>query len=331
MQSNNIGQGYTSNPREVRDGEEVVLPVIEEEATIQTQAVERGKVQVLKRVETRDTVVNAPITHETVVVEHIPVNQYLEDDVPTAREVDGVLIIPVIEEVLFTEKRLILREEVRVFKQRKVATAPQAITLYREFVTVERTEISPSQNDQDQNWLNSSSRFESTPVANQATAPQGIASNLADSANLQAHEDARAIEPNLPADGTTMIEEELVIPVMAEEVTIQIQQVERGKVHIHKQVETREEVIDTSATYERVMVEHVPLNQYLDGEVPGVREEQGVLIIPVVEQVTIAEKRLLLREEVHVSRHRSTEIIPQTIGLRHEIVDIQQTQFEPVS
>jgi uncharacterized protein (TIGR02271 family) len=127
-------------PIDLTTAKEIVLPVIAEEIIVEKQQIERAKVHLHKRIETREELVNTPILQEQVVVERIPVNRLVEEAVPEAREEDGVLIIPLIEEVVVVEKRLFVREEVRVTKQRTTATDSQTVTLRREVVDVERTE-----------------------------------------------------------------------------------------------------------------------------------------------------------------------------------------------
>jgi uncharacterized protein (TIGR02271 family) len=122
----------------------LTIPVIAEELKVDTLRVARGKVRINKRIETRQELVDASVIREEVVVEHVPVNQFIEETVPEAREEGGVLIIPVIEEVLVTEKRLLLREEIRVFKRRTTTSTPQTIELRREVIDIEREELNSS-------------------------------------------------------------------------------------------------------------------------------------------------------------------------------------------
>jgi len=48
-------------------------------------------------------------------------------------------------------------------------------------------------------------------------------------------------------------------------------------------------------------VEHVPIGRMVE-TAPPVREEDGVTVIPVIEEVVVTETRLVLREELHVRR-----------------------------
>jgi uncharacterized protein (TIGR02271 family) len=120
--------------------------------------------------------------------------------------------------------------------------------------------------------------------------------------------------------------DEQVIPVIAEEIAVEKHQVERGRVHIHKRVETHDEVVDLPIVNEEIVVEHVAVNAVIEGQPPDVREEGDVLIIPVLEEVVVVEKRLMLREEVRVSRRRATTRMRETVTLRREVVDVERVE-----
>ena len=118
--------------------DEYVIPVVAEELELETRRVARGTVHVNKRVETREEVVNIPVVNEEVVVEHVPVNTVVEGTPPEVRHEGDVLVIPVLEEVVVVEKRLMLREVVRVTRQRATTSTAQTVSLRREVVDVER-------------------------------------------------------------------------------------------------------------------------------------------------------------------------------------------------
>ena len=74
-----------------------------------------------------------------------------------------------------------------------------------------------------------------------------------------------------------------------------------------------------------VGVTRVPLNRTLaEGEaVPQIRTENGVTIIPVLEEILVVEKRLVLKEEVHVRQTTSGEDVEVPVMLRrqHAVVE----------
>jgi len=122
----------------------LVFPVLQEEVKIGRRTVEIGKVRVSKRVTERVEEVSAPVLREEVAVERVAVNRYVDGPVQSWMEGD-TLVVPVLEEVLVLEKKLVLREEIRITK-RFVTTdsPPEEVTLRREDVSVERIPADPS-------------------------------------------------------------------------------------------------------------------------------------------------------------------------------------------
>ena len=120
------------------------------------------------------------------------------------------------------------------------------------------------------------------------------------------------------------VEEPLVVPVVAEELTVEKRQVTRGTVRIHTRVETREEVVDEPLLHEEIAVERVPVNALVEGEAPIPHYENEVFVIPILEEVLVVQKRLFLKEEVRVTRRSTTMSKPQQVTLRREVVEIER-------
>lgn len=102
---------------------DLVIPLVEETARIDKVIRETGRVLVSTEVTEQLQHVEADLVHETFEVERIPRNEQVSA-VPPVRQEGGVLIYPVVEEVLVVEKRLILREEVRVVRAPAHRTRP---------------------------------------------------------------------------------------------------------------------------------------------------------------------------------------------------------------
>lgn len=117
--------------------QEVVIPVAEERPVIRTRKVETGRVRITKTVATHDEEVDESLVEETVEVERVPVNRPVDRPVPARYEGD-TLIVPVFEETLVVEKRLVLKEELRITKRRAERHRPRRTTLRHEEVSVER-------------------------------------------------------------------------------------------------------------------------------------------------------------------------------------------------
>ena len=115
----------------------------------------------------------------------------------------------------------------------------------------------------------------------------------------------------------------VVIPVVAEEVFLGKREVEAGRVRVTKLVNEEQRVVDQSLATEEVVVERVPVNRLADGAV-SVRQEGDTMIIPLLEEVLVIEKRLMVREEVRISKRRTEERRPQTVTLRKEDVKVER-------
>jgi uncharacterized protein (TIGR02271 family) len=113
----------------------------------------------------------------------------------------------------------------------------------------------------------------------------------------------------------------LVIPVVEESVNVQKRMVETGVVQIHKTVRERTEVVDQPLQSEQVEIERVPVNRIVDDVIP-VRHEGDTMIISLLEEVLVVEKRLMLREEVHVKKLRTEFHDPKEMILREEQLEV---------
>lgn len=72
-------------------------------------------------------------------VERVACGQMVDAAALPIAHYDGdTLVVPVLEEVLVVEKRMRLKEEVRITRRQREVRAPQAIVLKEEQVSVER-------------------------------------------------------------------------------------------------------------------------------------------------------------------------------------------------
>lgn len=132
--------------RDIRDGVSIVIPVIEEVAHVSTHQIETGRVRIVKTVREEEQVIDRPLLREHVDVQRVPVNEFVQQAPPL--RVDGeTLVIPIVEEVLVVEKRLMLKEELRVTRQRVIEPHEQRVTLRTEDAKVERVDESAISKD----------------------------------------------------------------------------------------------------------------------------------------------------------------------------------------
>jgi len=114
-----------------------------------------------------------------------------------------------------------------------------------------------------------------------------------------------------------------VIPVMEEKVTIQKRNVESAVVAIHKLVQEHTEVIDEPLDSEEVEIERVQINRIVEAPIPP-RYEGDTMIISLLEEHLVVEKRLLLREEVRIAKVHKEVHNPKEVHLRKEQVEIER-------
>jgi uncharacterized protein (TIGR02271 family) len=116
------------------------IPVTEDELVVERRTVDVGTVKVTKSADEREVVITEPVIHDDVRIERRSVDQPVaRNAVPKIRIEGDTTIIPVLEEVLVVEKRLMLREEVRVTRVRRESPASQRTVVRREHVDVERS------------------------------------------------------------------------------------------------------------------------------------------------------------------------------------------------
>ena len=119
------------------------------------------------------------------------------------------------------------------------------------------------------------------------------------------------------ADDFSSAAEAEVVPLLQEEVLIGTREVSTGKVRIRTTVEADEEIARATLEGEKVEIARVPVDRIVD-EAPQTRTEDGVTIIPVLEEVLFVEKRLVLKEELHIRRQATTETVEVPVTLRKQ-------------
>jgi len=116
---------------------EVAVPVIEEELVTGRREVKTGSVRVRKRVQRIRKSIEMPVVRDAVKVERVPVNRVVKE-IPSIREEQGMLVIPVVEEEIVVRRRLVLREEIHVIRSKVTERATAGVNIAREQAFVER-------------------------------------------------------------------------------------------------------------------------------------------------------------------------------------------------
>jgi len=119
----------------------------------------------------------------------------------------------------------------------------------------------------------------------------------------------------------------MAINVLEEQAHVSKQVVEQGKVRIVKKVHEEEAIVDVTARSESVKIEKMPVNKYVE-VAPQIRYEGDTMIFPVVQEVIVVEKRLLLVEEVHITKTTITNEGEKSMPLRREEVFVERVTIE---
>lgn len=114
------------------------LPVVEEQLRVDKKVVETGRVRVSKTVQEYTETLDLPLLHEEYEVQRIPVNQFVEVPPEALRKEGDAFVIPVLKEVLVTETRLLLVEEIRLTRRQVETRYTETVPLRREEVRIER-------------------------------------------------------------------------------------------------------------------------------------------------------------------------------------------------
>jgi uncharacterized protein (TIGR02271 family) len=122
----------------------------------------------------------------------------------------------------------------------------------------------------------------------------------------------------------------LVVPVMVEELDVQKRRVTTGRVRISKVVREREEIVDEPLLREEVVIERVAINRFVDAVVP-VRYEGDTMIVSLLEEVPVVEKRLMLKEELRITRRQVEAHKPMPVTLRSEEATVERIDINDKS
>jgi len=119
---------------------------------------------------------------------------------------------------------------------------------------------------------------------------------------------------------------QLRVPVIAEELAVGTRVVDTGRgVRIHKSVVEQPVTIDERLVREEVEVRHVPVDRIVaPDEAPANRYEGDTLIVPILEEVLVVERRVRIKEELHITRIRREEHHQESVVLKAEQVSVER-------
>ena len=113
------------------------------------------------------------------------------------------------------------------------------------------------------------------------------------------------------------------IPVLEETLRVDKIVAEADRVFIRTSVLERTEYANLELHSGEAIIERVPLDLLVDAP-PAIRQEGDTIIVPVIEEIMVVEKRLLLKEEIHIRRQQVVQHIRQPVRLRSEEVSLER-------
>ncbi|RYY92958.1 MAG: DUF2382 domain-containing protein [Chitinophagaceae bacterium] len=130
-----------------------------------------------------------------------------------------------------------------------------------------------------------------------------------------------------PQAGPAAAPDEIVIPVIEESMTVEKEVVETGKVRVRKIVTAEEHNLNIPLIQEFYDVERVPTSKIYE-KAPVPRQEGETIIVPVVKEVLVIEKRYEVIEEVRLTRKVASTPHIQQITLMKERVEVIRTDAD---
>ncbi len=121
-----------------------IVPLVAETAAVSKRFRTTGRVRVKVRTETERRMLVEELAGQDIEIERVPRNELIEA-IPEVRTENDVTIIPLVEEQLVVEKRLVLVEEVRLHRVHTKQTVTVPVDLRAERADVEHIEVQPQE------------------------------------------------------------------------------------------------------------------------------------------------------------------------------------------
>ena len=84
--------------------------------------------------------------------------------------------------------------------------------------------------------------------------------------------------------------------------------------------------VDETLNHKRVQIDRIPVGRQVDA-VPPIRQDGDTTVLSVVEETVVVERRLILKEEIHIRRLHVTERHQEAVILRKQ--EAVFTRIEP--
>jgi uncharacterized protein (TIGR02271 family) len=115
-----------------------------------------------------------------------------------------------------------------------------------------------------------------------------------------------------------------------EQLSVDKARTETGRVRVRVVTREHDETVEVPLTREHYEIERVPIGREVEA-IPPRRQEGDVTIVPVVEEVIVMRRKLVLKEEVRLRLVRTTEQHRESVTLRRQEAVIERLPVEQLS
>ena len=114
------------------------------------------------------------------------------------------------------------------------------------------------------------------------------------------------------------------IQLLEEVLQVAKRTVETGRVRVSVSTESEQRTVHETLQSRRISVDRIPVGRRLGvGEaMPQPRTEDGVLIVPLVEEILVVEKRLVITEELHIRTVQEQHAVEEVVALRRQTAKV---------
>ncbi|WP_018615551.1 YsnF/AvaK domain-containing protein [Segetibacter koreensis] len=119
----------------------------------------------------------------------------------------------------------------------------------------------------------------------------------------------------------------ITIPVVEEQVKVSKEVIETARVTLSKKVNESTESFEIPLTQEEIVIKRIPKNELIDTMPAAQRYEGDVMIIPVLKEVAVIEKRIMLVEEIHISKLKTEKTETRDVTVRKEEVNVTRKEL----
>jgi stress response protein YsnF len=124
---------------------------------------------------------------------------------------------------------------------------------------------------------------------------------------------------------TDKVAEEQVIPIVEEQIAVSKREIETGTVRVALTTDAERLIARETLHGRRVEVDRVSVNRELpEGEAaPEIRQEEDTLIIPLVEEVAVVTRRLVIRDELRLRFIPTEEPFAKELMVRRQRATVE--------